>query len=169
MFLNHLERNDSTSKLLRVTLRHTQMVIGSGTSLLQLLYKEHKHPVPNTWVMRLWGFMHSCNTIIKIPSLLIISLQRHDNRYLMDIGRKAGFSKSEQVNLQEATLLIQAHTLSDIFIADGKCITDGIMVAFVRELNPTFKLPPMTMIPGPNVNTMMSSLSNPSTQCYVTR
>ena len=44
----------------------------------------------------------------------------------MDIRHEAGFLKSEQVNLREVTLLIQAHTLSGIFTANITNIKDGI-------------------------------------------
>ena len=37
-------------KLLRISLGHAQLAIGSGTALFKLRYKEHEHLIPETWI-----------------------------------------------------------------------------------------------------------------------
>ena len=69
MLLDHLEREHATSKLLIIALVHAKLVIGSGTALFQLRYKEHEHLIPETWIKNLWKFTSTCRAIITIPSL----------------------------------------------------------------------------------------------------
>ena len=105
MLLDHLERDDATSKLLRISMGHAQIAIGSGTALFQLRYKEHEHLLPETWIKNLWEFTATCRATITIPNIWIPQLQRLGDRYVMDVGREAGFSKAEQVHLREAAIL----------------------------------------------------------------
>ena len=79
MLLVHLEREDTTSKLLRISLGHPQLAIGSGTALFQLRYKDHEHLLPDAWIKKLWKFTPTCKATIVIPSLWIPPLQRLDD------------------------------------------------------------------------------------------
>ena len=79
MLLDHFDREDATSKLLRISLGHVQLAIGSGTVLFQLRYKNHEHLIPDTWIKQLWKFTSTCKATITIPSLWIASLQRLDD------------------------------------------------------------------------------------------
>ena len=133
MLLDHLERDDATSKLLRISMGHAQIAIGSGIALFQLRYKEHEHLLPETWIKNLWEFTATCRATITIPNIWIPQLQRLGDRYLMDVGREAGFSKSEQVHLREAAIVLQAHTLSDIVTVDGTRIKEGIFEGILED------------------------------------
>ena len=139
MLLEHLEREDATSKLLRISLGHEQLAIGSGTALFQLRYKEHEHLIPETWIKQLWKFTSTCRATITIPSLWIPKLQRLDDRYLMDVGREAGFSKAEQVHLRGAAIVLHAHTLSDIVTVDGNRIKDRIFKGVLEDRNSNYR------------------------------
>ena len=94
MLLDHLERDDATIKITRISLGHAQMAIGSGTALFQLRYKEHEHLIPDTLIKQLWKCTSTCKAKITIPSLWIPSLQQQDDHYLMDVGREAGFLRA---------------------------------------------------------------------------
>ena len=71
MLLDHLEREDATSKILRISLGHAQLAIGSRIVLFQLQYKEHEHLIPETWIKNLWEITSTCRAIITIPNLWI--------------------------------------------------------------------------------------------------
>ena len=86
MLLDHLERDDATSKLLKISMGHAQIAIGSGTALFQLRYKEHEYLLPETWIKNLWEFTSTCRSTITIPNIWIPQLQRLGDRYVMDVG-----------------------------------------------------------------------------------
>ena len=68
-------------------------------------------------------------------------LQCLDDRYLMDMGREAGFSKAEQVHLREAAIVLQAHTLSDIVTVDGTRIKEGIFEGILEDRKSNYRWP----------------------------
>ena len=59
----------------------------------------------------------------------------------MDIGREAGFSRAEQVDLREASIVLQAHTLSDIVTADGTRIKEGIFEGLLTDRRSNYRWP----------------------------
>ena len=52
----------------------------------------------------------------------------------MNIGREAGFSKSEQVNLREAAIVLYTLTLGDTVTVDGQCINKGILEGILEHI-----------------------------------
>ena len=141
MLLDHLERDDATSKLIRISLGHAQMEVGSGTDLFQLWNKNHTHLIPDTWIKQLWKFTSTCKATITIPSLWIPSLQRLYDRYLMDIGREAGFSRADQVHLRQAAIVLNVHTLGDIVTVDGIRIKEGIFEGILEYRKSNYQWP----------------------------
>ena len=89
ILLDHLERDNTTKDS---SWHHWDTckfcLCSSGTKLLQLQYLmyRYKHIVPESWAGHLWGCVHSCFATIKTPGLCIISLQLHNDRYMLEIG-----------------------------------------------------------------------------------
>ena len=59
----------------------------------------------------------------------------------MDVGREAGFSKSEQVHLREAAIVLQVHTLSDIVTVDRTRIKEGIFKGTLEDRKSKYRWP----------------------------
>ena len=89
----------------------------------------------------MWEFTVLSRATITIPNIWIPQLQRLGDRYLMDVGREAGFSKAEQVHLREAAIVLQAHTLSDIVTVDGTRIKEGIFEGILEDRKSKYQWP----------------------------
>ena len=59
----------------------------------------------------------------------------------MDVGQEAGFSKSEQVHLREAAIVLQVHTLSDIVTVDGTRIKEGLFEEILEDRKSNYRWP----------------------------
>ena len=59
----------------------------------------------------------------------------------MNIGREAGFSKAEQVNLREAAIVLYTLTLGDTVTVDGQCINKGILEGILEHINSNYRWP----------------------------
>ena len=57
----------------------------------------------------------------------------------MDIQRDAGFSKSQTVELREAPVGIQAHTLRGIVTEDGTLIKEGIFEGVLNDRKSNYR------------------------------
>jgi hypothetical protein len=142
---DHLERDDATKQLLMVSLSYAQLDVGSGTQLLPLPYKGYAHLVHDVFVKQLWQFLDSCKAHVNISGLWIPGLQRKKDRYLMDVARESRFSDRDQVILQEASTVLNIHTVSDIIPHDVKQIKPALLTAHSRTG------PPGTAFPDPSL------------------
>ena len=85
-FFLYLVRNQSsTSKLIEISMRYTQLEIGVNTCFLQLKYSKYSHYSTKTWITGIWQFLDSCNADIIKAETWFPPLPRENDEYFMNI------------------------------------------------------------------------------------
>ena len=111
-----------TGFLLRASLEHLQLEVGTSTMPLSLPYRSWSKSAVPSWLQSLWLF---CDTYaIKPPTILAPPpLLRSGDRYLMDAFWQNGIRNPDSLaRLNHCRLFLQVLTLADIVSVDGRYV-----------------------------------------------
>lgn len=84
-FVMHYRLHDTTGQLLKISLRQTQMEIGTSGSFHLLPFDGYKHYSTDTWIAQLWSYMCACKTRFVEVDTWVYQRPRQHDFHLMDI------------------------------------------------------------------------------------
>ena len=113
-FLLHYRRNDTTKKLIRASLRWTQLELGLPGQIFQHNHDEFSPYVATTWCTHLWEYLWTCKSEISEVYPWLYSSPRTNDFYIMKKIYSSESSLDYKKIFNEVRLFIQAVTVSDI-------------------------------------------------------
>jgi len=131
-FFMHLRKQDTTAKLLLISMQTTQLECGSSKLFFNLPYKTFSSLATKTWCKSLWEFCDTKELEFDIALNVIAPLQRKNDRFIMDVLVQDGrFSTKELFGINKYRQHLKLLMLSDVTdlrgkrllqdIKDGKC------------------------------------------------
>lgn len=111
-----------TGNLLRASIEATKLEMGLGQSLFQHLYKHFGHLPSPCWITHTWKFMSEFD-IKMTEDTSSPPLRRIGDKFLTAEFFLHGFKGKELARLNRCRLFLQANSMADIAMADGKWIT----------------------------------------------
>ena len=120
-FIMHTRNNDTTGKLLNISLRYTQLQLGIATPFFSVDYDDYSYLCDDTWLTHLWEYTSSRGLTIDLTDSGIIPIQRNNDKFIMDILHKSSkMSRSECMIANKVRLALQILHLSDIVDGTGR-------------------------------------------------
>ena len=83
--LMHVRRDDTTGKLMKISMRYTQLEVGSEVCFFNLDYERWGGLCTWTWMTHLWEYMSESTITIDTSFKLSLAKQRKNDKFIMDI------------------------------------------------------------------------------------
>ncbi len=128
LFVGHLRARDKSSKLLRISLSHLQLAVGSTTSVFDLSASAYSDWVDHTWLSSFWSFLCRVKLGVCLHTQWLPVKTREHDVVLMDYFLSQGYKAVQIGRLNRCRLYLQSITLADITSADGTCIIPDILL-----------------------------------------
>lgn len=127
-FMTHLRRNDTTGKLMMISLLHTQLELGVSKPCLESNYKNYKQYVTPTWLTNLWNYCNKCRVKVKILNQKMYKVPRLNDFYLMDVVFRE-VNNPEHIHIfNHVRIALKLYTASDIVsIGSGATILPNVL------------------------------------------
>ena len=121
----HIKRNDTTGKLLRISMQVSQLQSGCEKPFYNLSYESYSHLVTPTWFTSLWEYMDS--RLINLDLALEIGFrrQRTNDKFIMDVLHDK-FSHDDLDKINRTRISLKLLTLADV--------TDVKGIKFLHEI-----------------------------------
>ena len=111
LLLGHLNIQDRTGTLIEIERDYLELLAGLGKCPLAHPIITQYEYLPNTWITSICSFLHHTNSQVIVRSQRIITIQRENDQFLMELAIQGGY-KLELV--QQCRLWLQVATLADI-------------------------------------------------------
>ena len=121
----HIKRNDTTGKLLRISMQTTQLQVGTELPFYNLSYDTYSPLCTATWFTNLWSYFDSRLLSMDMAIGVTFQRQRENDRFIMDI-LTPHFSTDILTKLNRVRISLQVLTLADIVNNDGRKLLPGI-------------------------------------------
>ena len=92
-----LRKNDTQTKLLRISIKHLQLEYGGTTTVFGKVQIFPQY-ITTTWITNAWRFLHAESLHIRIASIQIQELQRFNDSYIMDHFQHIPLQKLLHIN-----------------------------------------------------------------------
>jgi len=126
-FFMHLRRQDTTAKLLLISMQTTQLECGSGELFFNLPYKTFAHLATKTWCKSLWEYCDAREMEFDMALNVVAPLQRENDQFIMDVLVKYGnFSTKELFGINKYRQHLKLLMLSDVTDLRGKRLLQAI-------------------------------------------
>ena len=115
----HIRQNDTTGKLMRISMQISQLQVGTEKQFYSLPYDVYSPLATPTWFTSIWEYMDS--RLIEMDMALDVSFnkQRVNDKFIMDVLRdKFTISDLEKVN--RVRMSMQLLTLADVTDIKGR-------------------------------------------------
>ena len=120
-FFMHIRNEDTTGKLLNISLKYTQLQLGIATPLFLTDFDEYSYLCQSTWITHLWKYVSSSGLNIDLTDSGIVATQREYDDFIMDVLHNSpNFTKSEYIIANKARLALNILHLSDIVDGSGR-------------------------------------------------
>ena len=120
-FLTHYRRHDTTGRLLKMSMRWTQLECGLSTPFYTSNFEKYNYVLTPTWVTHLWEYLDSCQAAIEEKNSWIYEAPRENDIFLMDVIMNAPISNEHKMIFNEIRLHLKLITASDIVTLDTGC------------------------------------------------
>ena len=97
--LMHIRRNDVTGKLLMISMKYTQLEVGSEKKFFNLDYDQWGHLCTWTWMTHLWEYMSNGGMQLQIVESIQYNKQRQNDQYIMDVLKKSGVCSGRELKM----------------------------------------------------------------------
>ena len=126
-FLLHHRRNDTTGKLIRASIRWTQLELGLEGQIFDRDHDKYKHYVTNTWCTHLWEYLWTCKSSVQEQNPWKYTQPRNNDFFIMDKIYKSTMSDEYKQIFNEVRLSMNVVTASDIVpLSSGSSILKPI-------------------------------------------
>ena len=120
-FIMHMRNQDTTGKLLSISLRYTQLQLGVEAPFFSLDYDDYSYLCQRTWLTHLWEYTSSRGLTVDLTDTGVISKQNHRDAFIMDILHNSPkMTKSECVTANKVRLALHILHLSDVVDGTGR-------------------------------------------------
>jgi len=117
----HMRQNDTTARLLQISLRHTQLQLGLGTNFLQMDYDEYSYlHSQETWLTHLWQYISSRGLQITLTDDITVSTPFESDAFIMDVLHSSNMTREEKIIANKVRISLQILHLSDIVDGRGR-------------------------------------------------
>jgi len=120
-FFMHIRNEDTTGKLLNISLKYTQLQLGIAKPFFLTEFDEYSYLCQSTWVTHLWEYVSSRGLKIDITDPGVVETQRAKDVFIMDVLHNSpNFTKSDCIIANKARLALKMLHLSDIVDGSGR-------------------------------------------------
>ena len=113
-FLLHYRRNETTGKVIRASLRWTQLELGLPGQIFQHNHNEFSPYATATWCTHLWEYLWTCKSELSDIYPWIYNSPREHDFYIMEKIYSSTLSLDYKKTFNEIRLFMQVLTASDI-------------------------------------------------------
>ena len=121
----NIHRNDTTGKLMRISMQVSQLQIGTEQAFYNLPYDTNVHLETNTWFLGRWQYCDSRLLQMDLAMDVTFKKQRENDVFLMDL-LVTKFSASELEKLNRVRMHLQLLTLADVTSLNGRRLLQDI-------------------------------------------
>ena len=146
MFLWHCRRNDSTGKLLKISMNFTQLEIGIEQPFLESTYSNYNHIITRTWITSIWEYLTKCRTKLYCTKPAMYVKPRKNDRYIMDVIFEANIPPNQTQEINQVRLYLNVLTLSDIVALNSNTTILQEMYKATKQRKSKWKWPNITEI-----------------------
>ena len=114
----HYRDNDTTGQLMKISLQHTQLELGTQRPFFEYNYKKCHNMVTPTWLTNLWEYCSECKITIHELSPWAYKPPRDYDFFLMDAVLQSDISDEKKEIFNQVHLSLQLLTASDIVVAN---------------------------------------------------
>lgn len=132
-FMMHIRNDDTTGKLLNISLKYTQMQLGIDQPFLTTDYEEYSYLGQATWITHMWEYVSSRGIQVDLTEPGIIPMQRQNDAYIMNIVHNSTLSKRECVIVNKVRIALQLLHLSDIVDGTGRRLLPDVRNAKIHR------------------------------------
>lgn len=118
-FQMHYRNNDTAGKLLKISMRYTQLECGLSNPFYVHDFYKIQHITTPTWLTNLWQYTTECHCNIHETQPWIYECPRVRDRFLMDIICASNLSQEHQEIFNRVRINLKLLTLSDTVVADS--------------------------------------------------
>lgn len=135
----HIKRNDTTGKLLRISMQATQLQVGTELPFYNLSYDTYSSLCTSTWFTNLWSYIDS--RLLKMDMAIGITFQRQreNDKFIMDL-LTPHFSSDVLSKINRVRISMKVLTLADIVDNDGRKLLPGVATGLLQRTS-TFQWP----------------------------
>jgi hypothetical protein len=119
VLVEHLKLADETGQLIRISLSHLQIHIGSVTPVLRLAFAPYAKWIDNSWLTSICKHATLLSIEIEIGDQWIPTGSRVHDAMIMDMVLQYNFSPNSLRQINMCRLYLQVLAISDIVSADG--------------------------------------------------
>ena len=112
--LIHYRLHDTTGQLIKISMRYTQMEIGTSTPFYLLQHENYRMYATDTWTTQLWEYLCACKTRFVETKPWNYVQPRENDFFLMDIISQTDMSERNKVIFNQIRLYLKLITASDI-------------------------------------------------------
>jgi hypothetical protein len=126
-FMKHMQLNDKTGKLMRISMEYTQLEIGTKKLFYEYKYHEWKELITPTWITHLWDYWSCAEVQLEMTKMWNYSSSRKNDIHIMDIFYEKVKNKKTLHKLNVCRIQLKVITLSDITALDGTVVLPEIL------------------------------------------
>ena len=115
----HYRNNDTTGKLLKITMRYTQLECGLSDPFYTHEFYKIEHLVTPTWITNLWQYTSESHSQIHKQHPWSYQCLRIRDSFIMDIIINSDLSHEHQEIFNSVRLNLRLLTLSDMVVANS--------------------------------------------------
>ena len=116
--MHHGDRETVTGALLRSSLEHLQLELGSGVPFFQDDYEIWSDLATNCWLKHVWKFLQEQALRVE-HTVPVLKTQTTQDAFLMPFLVQHGFSNNDLRILNHCRCYLHALTVADVLVADG--------------------------------------------------
>ena len=116
--MHHGDRETVTGALLRSSLEHLQLELGSGAPFFQDDYEIWSDLATNCWLKHVWKFLQEQALRVE-HTVPVLKTQTAQDAFLMPLFVQHGFSNNDLRILNHCRCYLHALTVADVLVVDG--------------------------------------------------
>ena len=121
----HLKRNDTTGKLMRISMQITQLQTGLEDVFYNLSFERYSHLVTPTWFTSIWEYMDSRLLQLDLAIDVGFQKQRINDQFIMDILYNH-FNQTDLEKINRVRIALKLLTLADVTDVCGRRMLQNI-------------------------------------------
>ena len=89
--IGHLNQQESTGKLLQISLDDLELILGLGHSPLQHPSDVTNENNPDKWIQSLCRFLYDCDSAVEVRGSRVVKPQRVNDYHIMQLEKSGGY------------------------------------------------------------------------------
>ena len=126
-FFMHYRLNDTTGQLIKISIRYSQLEMGTSTPFYLLDHKQHQFLVTETWTTQIWDYMCACKyRFVEVDPWKYVK-PRENDFFLMDVITKSSLPQRYKMMFNQIRMYMKLLTVSDIIDPDTNAIYPHVL------------------------------------------